>query len=118
MAALFWVSIGFVLYAYAGYPALLAVWTKMRRNRSAGPVRHADPATTSHESLNTSVPRVSVIIAARDEARRLPSRIDNILASDYPVDRIEVIVASDGSTDDTPAALAPYLGSDRLVPRA
>jgi cellulose synthase/poly-beta-1,6-N-acetylglucosamine synthase-like glycosyltransferase len=45
----------------------------------------------------------------------LPARLDNILASDYPKDRIEIIVASDGSSDDTAAALAPYAGRVTLL---
>src|SRR4051812_19485928 len=114
MAALFWLSVGFVLYAYVGYPALLAVWTTVRRDRPARPVPGGRSVVTL-ESRSPSLPKVSVIIAARNEARRLPSRIDNILASDYPVDRIEVIVASDGSTDDTAAALAPYRDRVRLL---
>jgi glycosyltransferase involved in cell wall biosynthesis len=39
---------------------------------------------------------------------RLPARVENLLACDYPHDRLQIIVASDGSTDDTAAALAPF----------
>jgi poly-beta-1,6-N-acetyl-D-glucosamine synthase len=60
------------------------------------------------QPTQNDVPGVSVVIAARDEARRLPARIENILQSDYPQDRLHIIVASDGSTDDTAEALAPY----------
>jgi len=118
MEALFWMSIAFVLYVYAGYPALLAVWARTVANRGSriahrevgGGARHS--RLTIHDSR---FPAVSVIIAARNEARRLPARIDNILASDYPSDRIEIIVASDGSADDTPDALAPYRDRVRLL---
>jgi cellulose synthase/poly-beta-1,6-N-acetylglucosamine synthase-like glycosyltransferase len=55
-------------------------------------------------------PRVSIIVAARNEARRLPARIENLLALDYPPDRREIIVVSDGSTDDTLKVLSHYGG--------
>ena len=96
MQALFWISVAFMLYVYAGYALVLAVWAKLATRRAAQPGSGAE------------LPGVTVIIAARDEAARLPARVENILASDYPHDRLEIIVASDGSTDDTPEVLAPY----------
>jgi len=117
MEIVFWLSVGFVLYVYVGYPALLAVCVRLRRDRSADPGvrrdRSADPALPVRDRSADSALRVSVIIAARNEGRRLPGRIDNILASDYPRGHIQIIVASDGSTDDTVRALAPY--RDRIT---
>jgi cellulose synthase/poly-beta-1,6-N-acetylglucosamine synthase-like glycosyltransferase len=93
MRALFWVSLGFVLYVYAGYPLLLAVVARLRsRGVRREPVRHPAPG-------------VSVVIAARNEAPQLASRIENLLAQDYP-GPLQLIVVSDGSTDGTAAALA------------
>jgi cellulose synthase/poly-beta-1,6-N-acetylglucosamine synthase-like glycosyltransferase len=88
------------------------------RPSAAGLAVVQDSARTakSRESRNANLPGVSVIVAARNEARRLPGRIDNILASDYPSDRIEVIVASDGSTDATADVLAPYGERISLLP--
>ena len=90
MELVFWVSVLGVGYVYVGYPALLAVWAAVRplAIRTA-PDRSAEP------------PRVSIVMAARDEAARLPARIDNLRALDYPADRLEVIVVSDGSSDGT-----------------
>jgi cellulose synthase/poly-beta-1,6-N-acetylglucosamine synthase-like glycosyltransferase len=95
-AGLFWMSLGVVLYVYVGYPALLAVWARIR------------PRT--HLRSDTLRPTVSVVVAARNEAERLPGRIGNLLASDYPADRLEVVIVSDGSVDGTARAVAPYLG--------
>jgi len=53
---------------------------------------------------------ISIVIAARNEAARLGARIDNLLSLDYPADKQQIIVVSDGSTDDTMAALARYRG--------
>jgi poly-beta-1,6-N-acetyl-D-glucosamine synthase len=90
MELVFWVSVLGVGYVYVGYPALLAVWAAVRPLAiRTVPDRSAEP------------PRVSIVMAARDEAARLPARIDNLRALDYPADRLEVIVVSDGSSDGT-----------------
>jgi biofilm PGA synthesis N-glycosyltransferase PgaC len=99
MRLLFWLSAAGIGYVYVGYPALLIAWAAWRPR----PIRRsADPATVA--------PRISIIIAARNEARRLPARIENLLALDYPSDRRQIIVVSDGSTDDTLDVLSRYGG--------
>jgi biofilm PGA synthesis N-glycosyltransferase PgaC len=115
MAALFWISVAFIAYVYAGYPLLLGAWAWIVAGRvkpaatTIGDVRRADGRRGRFEPSETDdLPGVSIVIAARNEARRLPARIENLLASEYPADRLQIIVASDGSTDDTVDALAPY----------
>jgi cellulose synthase/poly-beta-1,6-N-acetylglucosamine synthase-like glycosyltransferase len=99
METLFWGSILFVAYVYAGYPVLLATWSALagRRPRKGDPERDGWPS-------------VSIIVAAKNEARRLPQRLANLLQQRYP-GPLEIIVVSDGSSDETAAALAPFLGS-------
>jgi len=97
MRLVFWVSALTVVYVYAGYPVLLAIWARLRPRPEP---RTADSATV--------LPTLSIVIAARNEAARLPARIENLLALDYPADRRQIIVVSDGSTDDTMAVLARY----------
>ena len=99
MRLLFWISAAGVGYVYVGYPALLAAWAAWRPRPIRG---SADPATVA--------PCISIIIAARNEARRLPARIENLLALDYPSGRRQIIVVSDGSTDDTLEVLSQYGG--------
>ena len=90
MEILFWVSALGVGYVYIGYPALLVIWAAARPlGLRTSPALSADP------------PRISIVLAARNEAARLPARIDNLRALDYPAARREVIVVSDGSTDTT-----------------
>jgi cellulose synthase/poly-beta-1,6-N-acetylglucosamine synthase-like glycosyltransferase len=90
---LFWSALGVTLYVYVGYPALLAAWARL----APKPV------------LRSAVtPGVSIVIAARNEAADLQARIENLLASDYPADRMQIIVVSDGSTDATPDILGFY----------
>lgn len=100
METLFWASILFVLYVYVGYPLLLALWS-----RAAG-----QPAGRAHDPAQ-SWPTLSVVVAARNEAQRLPRRIRNLLDQSYP-HPIEIVVVSDGSTDGTRDAIIPF--SDRV----
>jgi biofilm PGA synthesis N-glycosyltransferase PgaC len=96
MTLLFWGTVGAIVYVYVGYPALLRAWSRLRTR----PVRIA--AAGAH------APGVSIVIAARNEAARLPGRIRNLLDSDYPAGQRQIIVASDGSTDDTLERLARF----------
>jgi cellulose synthase/poly-beta-1,6-N-acetylglucosamine synthase-like glycosyltransferase len=84
--AVFWLSAAALIYTYVGYPLLLAVVSRLRPR----PVRRA-PHT----------PSVSVIITAYNEERDLEAKLENTLALDYPKELLEVIVASDCSTDRT-----------------
>ena len=85
MEALFWVSLGLVLYVYAGYPLVLAVWARVRRRE-----RLVDEGV---------LPPVSIVIAARDEAARLPGADRGSARPGLPCEQLEIIVVSDGSTD-------------------
>jgi biofilm PGA synthesis N-glycosyltransferase PgaC len=98
MRLLFWLSALAIGYVYVGYIALLFVWAKIR------------PRAIRTSSDPAAVPRISIVIAARNEAARLPARIENLLALDYPSHRRQIIVVSDGSTDDTVPVLARYAG--------
>lgn len=60
-------------------------------------------------------PTVSVIIAAHNEAGQIARRLENLQRQQYPTDAIEIIVASDGSTDDTTGAIEAYAGADPRV---
>lgn len=103
MEVLFWVSTFVIAYVYAGYPLLLAAWARLVPK----PPKKAPFADGSWPSL-------SIIVAARNEAARLPARIENLLSLDYP-GRREIIVVSDGSTDGTAAAIAACAGDVRFI---
>ena len=85
VAAIFWVCAGLLVYTHAGYPLLLGLLTRLRRGRTWP---EPDP-----------LPAVTLVIAAYNEASVIARKIENARALDYP--DVEVIVASDGSTDDT-----------------
>ena len=98
MEALFWASFGVVLYVYVGYPLVLAVWARLARRE--------------RQTADDLLPPVSIILAVRNEAPRLPERLENLRALDYPAELLEIIVVSDGSTDRTAEVLAPHTSSD------
>lgn len=91
-------SLAVCLYVYAGYPLLLVVVSRLRPR----PLRRA-PVW----------PRTTVIVPAHNEAAVIHGKILNTLALDYPPELIEVIVASDGSTDGT-ADLARAIDDRRV----
>jgi glycosyltransferase involved in cell wall biosynthesis len=97
---LFWAAAGLIVYAYAGYPCGLAALAAVRRR----PVRR-----------HPIRPRVSFIITAHNEAARIGAKIENTLAQDYPPALLEILVASDCSTDGTDEIVAGYAGQVRLV---
>ncbi len=78
----------FILYTYLGYPCLLFVFALLS-TRVIKKQPFIEP------------PFVSVVIAARNEAERMASRLNNLLEQDYPSDKLEIIIVSDGSVDET-----------------
>jgi glycosyltransferase involved in cell wall biosynthesis len=84
--ALFWVSACALVWTHLGYPLFAAVLARIRPR----PVRKAEVE-----------PSVSVIVAAHDEEAVIVQRLENLLALDYPSERLEFVVASDASTDRT-----------------
>ncbi len=96
-SAIFWGSAGIIAYTYAGYPLLINLLARLRRRDN----HHLGPIT----------PRVSVVLAAHDEARNIGAKLDNLAELDYPADRLEVIIVSDRSTDGTDQIVTDYAAS-------
>ncbi len=89
IAIVFWVAIGLIAYTHVGYPLVLRALLALRRRPTLRP-------GTWDES-----PRVSLIVAAYDEQDAIAAKVADALALDYPRERLELIVASDGSADAT-----------------
>lgn len=96
MTAVFAGAATIVAYTFFGYPAIVAFWARVRPL----PVRR-DPHFA---------PSVSLIIAAYNEESEILARLDNAAETDYPADRLEVIVVTDGSTDRTAERAASVAG--------
>lgn len=84
----FWMSALVLAYTYVGYPLLIAVWAKIRRQ--------------PHHRAAID-PRVSILVVAHNEASRIRAKLENLLVLDYEADQLEIVVASDGSSDATVA---------------
>jgi poly-beta-1,6-N-acetyl-D-glucosamine synthase len=98
---IFWIAVALVGYSYLGYP----VWLWLRSRWSPRPVRRNSAAT----------PAVSAVMVVRNEEAVIARKLDNLLALDYPREKLDVVVVSDGSSDGTAAILADYAG-DQAVP--
>lgn len=92
LRTVFWASALAIVYTHAGYPALLKLLAHRRPRAPRNPAAVTEP---------DDLPRVSLVIAAYDEEDVIAAKVRNVLALDYPRDRFELIVCSDGSTDAT-----------------
>ncbi len=102
--ALFWGSLGALAWTQAGYPVAAAALARIRGR----PVRKQD-----------GTPSVSLIVAAHNEESVIERRLENLLALDYPAEQLDIVVASDASTDQTDArvqAIATREPRVRLLP--
>lgn len=90
---IFWMSIGLVMYAYLGYPFLLLILAYLRSRD----VQRADIS-----------PPVTFIITAYNEEGRIQAKLDNTLQLIYPVGKLEILVASDCSSDHTDEIVSSY----------
>src|SRR4029079_11209269 len=96
--AAFWTSVLLLAYTNIGYPVLLAGWARLRPRPFQRGARQ---------------PSVTVVIAAHNEAPVIAARINNLLSSEYPGDRLEILLGLDGCTDAT-AEQARSSGSNAL----
>ncbi len=98
----FWASAALLAYVYLGYPLLMTLLAAWRRNAPAA-------------SDDAHLPPVTVLVTAYNEAGRIDRRMENLLALDYPKDRLEILVGSDGSTDDTAQLARAWASRGRVV---
>jgi cellulose synthase/poly-beta-1,6-N-acetylglucosamine synthase-like glycosyltransferase len=109
--ACFWFCFAIVAYVYAGYPLLLWMGVfgqavVLERDDFAERSAGADGSAGAGEML----PLVSVIVAAHNEEAAIAAKIRNVLASDYPRERLELLIGSDGSSDRTEEIVRGHQG--------
>lgn len=102
-AGVFWCAAALSAYTYAGYPVLVAVLARLR------------PARTHAAVADDVLPKITIVMSAYNEAARLPEKLRNLRALDYPADRMSIVVVSDGSTDGTEQVAAHQPGVRVLV---
>lgn len=93
MGKFFWLCLGNIIYTYVGYPLLLTLLARLRSK----PKRYQPAA-----------PAVTLLIAAHNEQAVIAEKLDNCLALDYPRERLQILVAADGSDDRTPEIVQGY----------
>lgn len=92
---IFWASLALLVYTYVGYPVLMAVCARLR------------PWPVQRQAIE---PSVAIIVVVHNEQDRVVRKIETCLAQHYPPDRLRVVVASDGSTDNTGALVQGHAG--------
>lgn len=101
MKILFWVTFILIVYTYIGYPVLVYILSQCYRKPLRGKYLY---------------PTVSILVSAYNEEKNIEQKLRNLLKLEYPDERIEILVGSDGSTDRTDEiiksviALSPVLG--------
>jgi glycosyltransferase involved in cell wall biosynthesis len=98
--ATFWGSLGALAWTHAGYPLAMGVLARVRPR----PVHKAE-----------QTPSVSLVVSAHDEEAVIRRRVENAIALDYPPEKLEVVVASDGSTDLTDAIVGEIAAENPRV---
>lgn len=104
MEIAFWVCLAAIAYPYAIYPALLVAWNRLAGRRAPVPMVAAEPT-------------VSIILPVHNESKRIPDKMRNLLALDYPAAKMQILVIGDGCTDDSlDRALSSGGGRVEVVP--
>lgn len=102
-AWVFWVSLVGATFSYFLYPLILTVIPARRRPRAPGSV------------ADDRLPHLTLIVTVHNEARRIRDKLADLAALDYPRDRLEILVASDASTDGTDEIVRAAGKTVRLV---
>lgn len=104
MKVLFWIALGSLIYAYAGYPLMLAALGLFHGNRHG-------------RRRFRRLPGVSLLISAYNEEAVIAEKIENSLALDYPRGLLEIVVISDGSTDMTDSIVEGFSRENVILKR-
>jgi glycosyltransferase involved in cell wall biosynthesis len=103
----FWTCAALIVWTQVGYAAALAVLVRLFARPPARALEDGSPPTTT-------LPMLSLLVAAHDEQSVIAAKVANALAQDYPRELLEVIVACDGCTDTT-AERARKAGADLVL---
>ncbi|REJ70251.1 MAG: glycosyltransferase family 2 protein [Planctomycetota bacterium] len=92
---IFWVALLLLLYTYFGYPLLLVLCHPFARRRAS-------------QADDEYRPTISIVLAAYNEASCIREKLENCLGLDYPTDKLQILVGSDGSDDGTNEIAAEF----------
>lgn len=113
MKFIFWCSVGVVLYTFIIYPIVLVLLASL--SQFSSDLRFAY-GRRDRRRLAAYLPKVSLVIAAHNEADVIGEKMKNSAALDYPKDKLQILVGCDGCSDDTAAqALASGLPNLKVL---
>lgn len=87
---IFWVAVALMFHSYVFFPMLINILARRKESN-----------TNVYEPSDNSLPFVSIVIAAYNEEKVIAQRIHDIMLTDYPVEKLEILVGSDASSDKT-----------------
>lgn len=94
MIWIFWIAAGLLLFHYLGYPLILGLLAILKKVKS--------------KPVLTELPPLTLIISVYNEEDVIRARLENTLKMDYPRDKLNIVVVSDGSTDNTHSIVQDY----------
>ncbi|HLF13456.1 MAG TPA: glycosyltransferase family 2 protein [Bacteroidota bacterium] len=97
LEVIFWICSVLVLHTYFLYPLIVLIWHAIGRKSAVPPVDHT--------------PSVSIVLAVYNEEAIILEKIENLKNLDYPADRLEILIGSDGSSDNTNTLLGKHCGA-------
>ncbi|MCD6346644.1 MAG: glycosyltransferase [Bacteroidales bacterium] len=86
---IFWISVALVFHSYVLFPLILNIASSLKK------------VDNNNNTLPDNLPEVSILISAYNEEELIEDKVNSILKSDYPLDKIEILIGSDCSTDQT-----------------
>lgn len=95
ISVLFWVSVGLIVYTYFGYPVLIAFLSSLKK-------------TAIRTGISNYMPKTTLLIAAYNEKDFIEEKIKNSLEIDYPKDKLQILIVTDGSNDGTVDIVKSY----------
>src|SRR3990172_1279037 len=84
---LFWVSLFLVIHSYCLYPIIVLIWSSMKRDQPL--------------SAQAELPSISLLLAVHNEEEIITEKLENIRNLEFPKEKIEILIGSDGSSDAT-----------------
>lgn len=106
MTFIFWLSFAVIVYSYFLYPLVLFVFSGI--NQAINDTKYLWRRRQRRVDDIDQLPPVTIIIAAYNEETCIKARVENLLALDYPQDKLTILIGSDGSTDATADILKAF----------
>ncbi len=94
---LFWIGVFIILYTYLGYGVVIFILSKLKKQ-----------SVNQSQQDDRLLPEVTMLIAAYNEEQFIEEKIKNTLALDYPIDKLSILIVTDGSTDNTPLVVKKF----------